>query len=139
MNSLILKVILSLLLFWGFVNSAIAQSDLEIVDNFKTEFASIENAIKNATSLADLKDVPSKISLLKENYAPHKVLLDNSLYPDNYQSSIDKLNKDYLMRQGDFTTIDVLQTEVSALNEQVEFLNQRNVENSSFSGEGASK
>ena len=128
MNSLILKVILSLLLFWGFVNSAIAQSDLEIVDNFKTEFASIENAIKNATSLADLKDVPSKISLLKENYAPHKVPLDNSLYPDNYQSSIDKLNKDYLMRQGDFTTIDVLQTEVSALNEQVEFLNQRNNE-----------
>ena len=32
------------------------------------------------------------------------------------------------MRQGDFTTIDVLQTEVSALNEQVEFLNQRNNE-----------
>jgi len=116
------------LLFWGFVNSAIAQSDLEIVDNFKTEFTSIESMIKNATSLSDLKDVPSKISLLKENYAPHKVLLDNSLYPDNYQSSIDKLNKDYLMRQGDFTTIDVLQTEVSALNEQVEFLNERNNE-----------
>ncbi len=32
------------------------------------------------------------------------------------------------MRQGDFTTIDVLQTEVSALNQQVEFLNQRNNE-----------
>jgi len=128
MNSSTLKLILSLLLFWGFVNSAIAQSDLEIVDNFKTEFTSIESMIKNATSLSDLKDVPSKISLLKENYAPHKVLLDNSLYPDNYQSSIDKLNKDYLMRQGDFTTIDVLQTEVSALNEQVEFLNERNNE-----------
>ena len=87
-----------------------------------------DNTIKNATSLEDLKDVPSKISLLKENYEQHKELLDKSLYPDNYQTSIDKLNKDYLLRQGDFTTIDVLQTEVGALNEQVEFLNQRNNE-----------
>ncbi len=117
-----------LMLCFGFINSVIAQSDLEIVDNFKTECASIDNTIKNATSLEDIKDVPSKISLLKENYEKHKELLDKSLYPDNYQSSIDKLNKDYLLRQGDFTTIDVLQTEVSALKDQVEFLNQRNNE-----------
>jgi hypothetical protein len=128
MNNSILKAILSLLFFLGFINSAVAQSDLEIVDNFKNEFTSIENTIKNASSLGDLKEVPLRINLLKDNYAPHKELLDKSLYPDNYQSSIDKLNKDYLMRQGDFTTIDVLQTEVSALNEQVEFLNQRNNE-----------
>jgi uncharacterized coiled-coil DUF342 family protein len=128
MNRSTYKVILLLMLFCGFVSTVVAQSDLEIVDNFKTEFTAIENTIKNASSLSDLKDVPSKISLLKENYAPHKELLDRSLYPDNYQSSIDKLNKDYLMRQGDFTTIDVLQTEVSSLNEQVEFLNQRNNE-----------
>ena len=123
-----LKTLFVLLFSFSLFNSVVAQSELEIVDNFKIEFHSIENTIKNASSLGDLKDVPSKISLLKENYAPHKELLDKSLYPDNYQSSIDKLNKDYLMRQGDFTTIDVLQTEVSALNEQVEFLNQRNNE-----------
>ena len=126
-NNLNLKVFILFLVF-GILNSIFAQSDLEIVDNFKAEFTLIENTIKTATSLNDLKDVPSKISLLKENYEPHKELLDKSLYPDNYQSSIDKLNTDYLMRQGDFTTIDVLQTEVSALEEEVEFLNQRNNE-----------
>lgn len=128
MNSSTLKILLSIILFWGFISSVIAQSDLEIVDNFKSEFTAIENTIKNAASLADLKDVSSKISLLRENYAPHKELLDKSLYPDNYETSMDKLNKDYLMRQGDFSTIDVLQTEVSALEEQVAFLNQRNNE-----------
>ena len=61
-----LKMILSLLIFWGVINSVFAQSDLEIVDNFKSEFSSIENTIKNATSLVDLKDVSSNISLLKE-------------------------------------------------------------------------
>jgi chromosome segregation ATPase len=123
----IVKTILLLLIF-GFINLIVAQSDLEIVDNFKSEVASIDNQIKNATSLEELKDVPTRIDSLKENYADHKKLLDNSLYPDNYQTTLDKLNKNYLMRQGDFTTIDVLQTEVSALNEQVEFLNQRNNE-----------
>jgi hypothetical protein len=128
MSSSTLKTTISLLLIFGFISLTTAQSDLEIVDNFKAEYASIESSIKNASSLDDLKNVSTKINLLKENYADHKELLDKSLYPDNYQSSIDKLNKDYLMRQGDFTTIDVLQTEVTALNEQVEFLNQRNNE-----------
>ena len=128
MKSPAIKIIFLLSLFWGFANIAVAQSDLEIVDNFKKEFSSIENIIKNATSLDDLKGISQRISSLKENYADHKELLDKSLYPDNYQSSIDKLSKDYLLRQGDFTTINVLQTEVSALTEQVEFLNQRNNE-----------
>ena len=44
-----------------------------------------------------------------------KNLLDKSLYPDKYDESIDKLNKAYLLRQGDFSTIDVLQTEVGEL------------------------
>ena len=126
-KSSILKTFLLLMCF-GFLSSVVAQSDLEIVDNFKAEAASIESTIKNATSLQDMKDVASRINELKDNYADHKELLDKSLYPDNYQTTLDKLNKDYLMRQGDFTTIDVLQTEVSALNEQVEFLNQRNNE-----------
>ena len=128
MSGSTLKTTISLLLIFGFISLTTAQSDLEIVDNFKAEYASIESSIKNASSLDDLKNVSTKINLLKENYADHKELLDKSIYPDNYQSSIDKLNKDYLMRQGDFTTIDVLQTEVTALNEQVEFLNQRNNE-----------
>jgi hypothetical protein len=122
------KIILSVLIVWGFAALTVAQSDLEIVDNFKKECASIESTIKNATSLDDLKNVSAEISSLKENYVKHKELLDKSLYPDNYQTSVDKLSKDYLLRQGDFTTIDVLQTEVSSLNEQVEFLNQRNNE-----------
>ena len=55
MNNSILKVILPLMLFLGFINSVVAQSDLEIVDNFNNEFTSIENTIKNASSLGDLE------------------------------------------------------------------------------------
>lgn len=116
------------LMLFGFINLLFAQSDREIVDNFNKEYSEIEQTIRNATSLEELNVVITKISNLKQNYAPHKELLDRSLYPDKYDKSIEKLNKAYLLRQGDFATIDVLQTEVSELRQQVEFLNARNNE-----------
>jgi len=119
---------LILLLAIGFISSLFAQSDREIVDKFKAEYTSIEKSIKDATTLQELENVVSNITTLKDNYAQHKDLLDKSLYPDKYDESIDKLNKAYLLRQGDFSTIDVLQTEVGELKQQVEFLNKRNNE-----------
>ena len=116
------------IMLFGFINLLFAQSDREIVDNFNKEYSEIEQTIRNATSLEELNVVITKISNLKQNYAPHKELLDRSLYPDKYDKSIEKLNKAYLLRQGDFATIDVLQTEVGELRQQVEFLNARNNE-----------
>ena len=117
-----------LFLLLGIADLIWAQSDREIVDNFKKEYSVIEQAIKNATSLEELNNVVIKIDSLKINYAPHKELLDKSLYPDKYDVSIEKLNKAYLLRQGDFATIDVLQTQVGELKQQVDFLNERNNE-----------
>ena len=117
-----------LFLLLGIADSLWAQSDREIVDNFKKEYSVIEQAIKNATSLEELNNVVIKIDSLKINFAPHKELLDKSLYPDKYDVSIEKLNKAYLLRQGDFATIDVLQTQVGELKQQVDFLTERNNE-----------
>ena len=117
-----------LLIVFGFNSSTIAQSDKEIVDKFKAEYAAIEKSIKDATTSQELTLVLDKITILKQDYAQHKELLDKSLYPDKYDESIEKLNKAYLLRQGDFSTIDVLQTEVGELKQQVEFLNKRNNE-----------
>lgn len=112
----------------GLISISNAQSDREIVDNFKTEYSAIEKSIKDATSLQELQPVADKITSLSNDYIVHKDLLDKSLYPDKFDESIDKLNKAYLLRQGDFSTIDVLQTEVGELKQQVEVLNQRNNE-----------
>ena len=112
----------------GLISISNAQSDREIVDNFKAEYSAIEKSIKDATSLQELQPVADKITSLSSDYLVHKDLLDKSLYPDKFDESIDKLNKAYLLRQGDFSTIDVLQTEVGELKQQVEVLNQRNNE-----------
>jgi hypothetical protein len=128
MKSNCLTQLLISLIVLGFASSIFAQSDREIVDKFKAEYTSIEKSIKDATTLQELNLVFDKITMLKQDFAQHKELLDKSLYPDKYDESIDKLNKAYLLRQGDFSTIDVLQTEVGELKQQVEFLNRRNNE-----------
>lgn len=120
--------LLALLIVFVFTSLFYAQSDREIVDKFNVEYSAIEKSIKDATSLQELQPVAEKITSLKENYAIHKELLDKSLYPDNYQVSINRLNEAYLLRQDDFSTIDVLQTEVGELKQQVEFLNKKNNE-----------
>ena len=109
-----------------FIDNPSAQSDYEIVQNFKIKYKEIEKNIKDAALLNELNAVVEKIDKLKQEYAEHKDLLDKSLYPDNYAKSFENLNTAYLMKQGDFTTIDVLQTEVVVLEQQVEDLNKRN-------------
>ena len=121
------KILVSLLAVI-LISSLQAQSDREIVEKFKADYSRIEKSIKEAASLQELQPVAEKITSLKTNYAVHKELLDKSLYPDNYNVSIDRLNDAYLLRQDDFSTIDVLQSEVGELKQQVEFLNQRNNE-----------
>ncbi|MBT8383858.1 MAG: hypothetical protein KJO59_16090, partial [Ignavibacteria bacterium] len=111
-----------------FTSTSIAQSDYEIVQDFKAKYQEIEKQIKDTLSLEELNTVVAMIDQLKQEFNVHKELLDKSLYPDNYNKSIEKLTASYVLRQGDFTTIDILQTEVIELEQEVEFLNQRNTE-----------
>lgn len=111
-----------------FIRFPAAQSDYEIVQNFKTKYQKIEKKIKDAALLNELNAVVAEIDLLKQEYAEYEDLLDKSLYPDNYEKIFENLHAAYLMRQGDFTKIDVLQTEVVVLEQKVEDLNKRNIQ-----------
>ena len=105
-----------------------AQQDYQIVQNFKDKAKKIENAIRDADSLSQLNQISSDIEKLKDDYSQYKNLLDKSLYPDDFNSSIDKLNNQLSLRKGDFTQINVLQTQVVELKDQFDQLNQRNNE-----------
>ena len=109
-------ILLSLLI----AQSSFAQSDYEIVQDFKEKYQEIEKQIKDTLSLEELNTVVAAIDQLKQEFNEHRKLLDKSLYPDNYDKSFEKLNAAYVLRQGDFTTIDVLQTEVVELEQEIE-------------------
>jgi chromosome segregation ATPase len=94
----------------------------------KNDIKPYSNGIKSAASLDDLSNLSTEVINLKRDFSAKKEILDQSLYPENYTSSIDKLLASIELRQTDFTEIDVLNTEVTSLKSEVDLLNQRNNE-----------
>ncbi|OGU35437.1 MAG: hypothetical protein A2068_07910 [Ignavibacteria bacterium GWB2_35_6b] len=108
------------------VNIINAQSDFDKVQNFKTKYKQIEESIKNASDLNQCFDIENEIIKLKGDFTADKKLLDNSLYPLNFDSSIDKLVSALETRKGDFTQITELKEEVSGLKEKITVLDKQN-------------
>jgi hypothetical protein len=121
------KFILALILL-VFTNQLSAQSDYEITQSFKQKRKQLEEKINAAKTLEDLNSIVADIDRLRNEYIGHKKLLDKSLYPDNFDRTFEKLNLSFVIRNQDFTTIDILQIENLQLKEQVTLLNKRNTQ-----------
>ncbi len=118
LSVLFIVILFSALLF--------AQQDYQIVQNFQSGYRQIEHKIQNADSLTQLDSLQDQIIVFKTKFLPHKDLLDKSLYPNDFNSSIIKLINALQLRKGDFTQISQLATTVSQLKLQVDTLNNRN-------------
>jgi regulator of replication initiation timing len=115
-----------LFLFLPGINTLVAQSDYQTVQDFKKEVQNIEQKIKEADSLNAAEQVSGEIDRLSSKYEPHKKLLDNGLYPDNFDKTIQRLRNSNNLRQGDFTQITELKTTVTTLQEEIDTLKVRN-------------
>lgn len=122
----ILYGIIFLLIFSS--SGLLAQSDYEMVQSFKERNLNLLNSIKDAKNLDELDNLRLEIDNFKRDFSAKKYLLDQSLYPENFTSTIDNLISSIELRRGDFTEIDVLKTEVTVLKSEVDLLNKRNNE-----------
>jgi len=122
-----MKYLTLALLLFTFV-PILAQSDYEMVQSFKERYNNLASGIKSATSLDDLDNLTTEVENLKRDFSGKKEILDQSLYPENYNSSFEKLFSAIDLRRGDFTSIDVLKTEVTTLKSEIDLLDKRNNE-----------
>jgi hypothetical protein len=118
-------VVSTFIIFSGY---SFAQQDYQKVQDFKAKQHQLEDAVKSAQSTDDLNNIQAQISQLRNDYLANKELLDKSLYPDDLNSSIDKLNNAVNTRSGDFTQITTLKERVSQIQVQIDSLNARNSE-----------
>ncbi len=125
-RSMINKILLFVILLT--TTTLFAQSDYEMVQSFKERYQKIADGIKAAASLEDIDNLSAEIENLKRDFSAKRVILDQSLYPENFNSSFENLNSSLELRKEDFTSITVLQTEVTALKSEVDLLNRRNTE-----------
>lgn len=127
MKRLILNNLLLIIFLFTTINS-FAQSDYEMVQSFKERYQKISDGIKSAKSLEDINVLSEEIDNLRRDFSGKRVILDQSLYPENFSSSFENLNTSLDLRKEDFTSITVLQTEVVELKSEVDLLNRRNNE-----------
>ncbi|PIP78034.1 MAG: hypothetical protein COW85_05845, partial [Ignavibacteria bacterium CG22_combo_CG10-13_8_21_14_all_37_15] len=111
---------LYLLLVFVFVSGLnFAQSDFEIKQNFMSKYKQIEVLIEYADDEAKCTSIAGQIEKLKDEYAPHTSLLDNALYPEDFNSAFAKLSKKLSIRQTDVSQIGDLKVQVTELNDQL--------------------
>jgi hypothetical protein len=122
-----MQLIIAIVAFAFIINgTANAQSDREKTDKFKSSVQKIEEAVKNAKDVAECKNLEIQVDKLRNEFKGDKVLLDKSLYPDDFNASLEKLSTAITLRKGDFTQIHELKTEVVGLKDQVTDLNKKN-------------
>ena len=126
-HSSINKIILFLILL-VFTNQLFAQSDYDLVNSFKQKYNQLEEAITKAKNLEELNSIVADIDRFRNEYVEQKALLDKSLYPGNFDKTFERLNISFVIRNQNFTTIDILQTDNLELKDQVTLLNKRNAE-----------
>ncbi len=105
-----------------------AQQDYQIVQNYTNKYQKIEQSIKTATSLSQLDSIQTQIEQLRTENQDHEVLLNKSLYPDDFNSSLEKLDNALTVRKGDYSQITTLQTQVSGFKMEIDQLNKKNAD-----------
>ncbi len=118
--------VVSLTLIFVFSGISYSQSDYQKVQNFRTKYKEIEDSLKNARSFDDVLKAQDNLEKLKIESAPIADLLDKSLYPESYNSTIAKLENALLLRKNDFGQIVELKTQVDTLKNQITVLNEKN-------------
>ena len=126
MKNKTLIIALALIILSGIAPAIYAQTDYDIVQNFKQKYSQIQEDIKNPQSLNDLDSLYNRITALRDEFVLHRDLLDKSLYPDDFNKSFEKLTNSYNVKRSDFTEIDVLQTTVTSMQAQLDSLNRHN-------------
>lgn len=114
------------MLLTALYNNYFCQSDYEIVLSFKEKYGQLTDEIKKAGSLEACNSIYERALELREEYLKHKSLLDDSLYPENFESSLEKLFSAISLRQNEFSQITELKTEIANLKTELTELNERN-------------
>jgi len=119
------RLILILVLFSSAIGFAQEQSDYLIVKSFQEKANSLKAAINQATSVKDCVEDSIRIVELQREFAADTVLLNNALYPLNYQQQIASLYGVLSLARERLGTIESQSNQIFSLQEQINALSSR--------------
>ena len=96
-----------------------AQSDYEIQETFKEQYADYEQQVENVSSPDSAEKLIKSIKQFDQNYSEHKELLDKALYPDTYEKQMESLKKSSVRTLNKVETITQQQKQLKKLENQL--------------------
>ncbi len=101
------------------VSFAQEQSDYQIAQSFSREYKALTKAIETAQTVQECAEISVNIDAMEKGYAPHKALLDKTLYPDNFQKKIEMVRGQLAYAQNKLGIIQESVAKIAALEGQV--------------------
>ncbi|MFZ4621528.1 MAG: hypothetical protein ACOYNS_13285 [Bacteroidota bacterium] len=127
---------LTILLLSAFVFtfvSAQERSNSEVKRDFEKEYKSLLKSINDAGTPEEMTKVGEKVTALEAEYKPYSAFLNKALFPDDFDTSIDKLKAQFTYSEQKVKAIGEsaariaeLEAQVTVLTEQVGKLNGEN-------------
>lgn len=117
------RIPLLLALAFGLFSSALyaqeVQSDYEIQQTFKEQYANYEQQLQNVSSPDSAEKLIKSVKQFDQEYSEHKELLDKVLYPDTYEKRIKNLKKSSVRTLNKVQTITKQQKQLNKLENQL--------------------
>jgi hypothetical protein len=117
------------------VSFAQEQSDYAIAQSFNKQYKVITAAIGTAQTVQECAEISVNIDALEKEYAPHKALLDKTLYPDDFQKKMDMVHAQLAYAQTKLGIIQDAVAKIAGLEIQVKELSAQVEKLSSENGE----
>jgi hypothetical protein len=124
-KSIIKIAALFLVLFFFAANNSFAQSDYQITQNFKAGFDSLSAIADTLENLEEILLMEESVNNFKQEYLPHKVLINNAYYPNTFGEMFGELEKKLKASLLSAQKVRNLSTEVVTLTQEKEILSKR--------------
>ena len=132
MKRLYSVLILMLAMVAGSVSVNAQTSDYQVKKNFEEKYANLKASISEAMTVKEIDSLRTEIEDFALNNEKHEKLLDNALYPESYESSIDELQEraraaehKLLIIENQNEKLAQLSNELSSYKSEITNLNQR--------------
>nr|MBP6672948.1 hypothetical protein [Bacteroidota bacterium] len=113
--------------------SAQERSNSEVKRDFEKQYKAVLKSISDAGTPEEMTAVGEKVAALEEEYKSYREFLNKALYPDDFDTSIDKLKAQFTYSEQKVKAIGEsaariaeLEAQVTSLTEQVGKLNGEN-------------
>jgi hypothetical protein len=116
-------LLLSVILFT--FSAAQERSNSEVKRDFEKDYKAILKSINNAGTPEEIAGVGEKVNALEAEYKAHREFLNKALFPDDFDTSIDKLKAQFAYSEQKIKAIGESAARIAELEQQVTTLTEQ--------------